>query len=154
MVRPPQFGTSLRDMGVEHSNAQTTKQVATAQQELQTPFTQEALSHYWDTFVATIDKKVYLKNTMVNCKPILQDNYYFEVCVHNPGQQDELTNNCIDILSYLRTQLKNTRIQMRVRIDEANQKHLAYTSAEKYEHLLKINPLLNDLKQEFGLVLD
>ena len=43
---------------------------------------------------------------------------------------------------------------MRVRIDEANQKHLAYTSAEKYEHLLKINPLLNDLKQEFGLVLD
>ena len=154
VVRPPQFGTSLRDMGVEHSNAQTTKQVATAQQELQTPFTQEALSHYWDTFVATIDKKVYLKNTMVNCKPILQDNYYFEVCVHNPGQQDELTNNCIDILSYLRTQLKNTRIQMRVRIDEANQKHLAYTSAEKYEHLLKINPLLNDLKQEFGLVLD
>ena len=90
----------------------------------------------------------------MNCKPVLKDNYYFEVCVHNPGQQDELTNSCIEILSFLRTQLKNTRIQMQVRIDEANQKHLAYTSAEKYEHLLKINPLLEDLKTEFGLILD
>ena len=84
----------------------------------------------------------------------MQDNYYFEVCVHNPGQQDELTNNCLDILSYLRGQLKNTRIQMRVRIDETNQKHLAYTSAEKYEHLLSINPVLAKLKDEFNLTLD
>jgi len=51
-------------------------------------------------------------------------------------------------------QLKNTRIQMRVRIDETNQKHLAYTSAEKYEHLLNINPVLAKLKDEFNLTLD
>mgnify|MGYP001522329792 FL=1 len=123
-------------------------------QEMQSPFSQEALVHYWDAYASAIDKKVYLKNTMINCKPVLQDNYYFEVCVHNPGQQDELTNNCIDILSYLRMQLKNTRIQMRVRIDETNQKHLAYTSAEKYEHLLNINPVLAKLKDEFNLTLD
>ena len=121
---------------------------------MQSPFSQEALVHYWDAYASAIDMKVYLKNSMINCKPVLQDNYYFEVCVHNPGQQDELTNYCIDILSYLRMQLKNTRIQMRVRIDETNQKHLAYTSAEKYEHLLNINPVLAKLKDEFNLTLD
>lgn len=61
-----------------------------------------------------IDKKVYLKNTMINCKPVLQENYFFEVGVHNPGQQDELSNGCVDLLNYLRAQLRNTRIQMRV----------------------------------------
>lgn len=58
--------------------------------------------------------------------------------MHNPGQQDELSNGCVDLLNYLRVQLKNTRIQMRVRIIEANEKHLAYTSTEKFEHLLSV----------------
>ena len=154
VARPPQFGTSIKEIGVEHPKAQATAQAATVVQEIQSPFSQEALVHYWDAYASAIDKKVYLKNTMINCKPALQDNYCFEVCVHNPGQQDELTNNCIDILSYLRMQLKNTRIQMRVRIDETNQKHLAYTSTEKYEHLLNINPVLAKLKDEFNLTLD
>lgn len=155
VARPPLFGTSIKEIGIEHPKAQTATQTATgAVQEMQNPFSQEALMHYWDAYASAIDKKVYLKNTMINCKPALQDNYYFEVCVHNPGQQDELTNNCIDILGYLRVQLKNTRIQMRVRIDETNQKHLAYTSAEKYEHLLNINPVLAKLKDEFNLTLD
>ena len=155
VARPPQFGTSIQEIGIEHPKAQAATLTATgAVQEMQNPFSQEALVHYWDAYASAIDKKVYLKNTMINCKPALQDNYYFEVCVHNPGQQDELTNNCIDILSYLRMQLKNTRIQMRVRIDETNQKHLAYTSAEKYEHLLNINPVLAKLKDEFNLTLD
>ena len=154
VARPPQFGTSIKEIGVEHPKAQATAQAATVVQEIQSPFSQEALVHYWDAYASAIDKKVYLKNTMINCKPALQDNYCFEVCVHNPGQQDELTNNCIDILSYLRVQLKNTRIQMRVRIDETNQKHVAYTSTEKYEHLLNINPVLAKLKDEFNLTLD
>ncbi|MDO4755134.1 MAG: DNA polymerase III subunit gamma/tau [Parabacteroides sp.] len=154
VTRPPQFGTSLRNMGVTQAQVQTNTVTVKAQQEQQSSFTQEALANCWDAFAASIDKKVYLKNTMLNCKPVLQDNFYFEVCVHNPGQQDELTNSCIDILSYLRTQLKNTRIQMRVRIEEANEKKLAYTSAEKYEHLLNINPLMADLRNEFGLVMD
>ncbi len=155
VARPPQFGTSIKEMGVEHPKAQAAAQAAAVVQDMQSPFSQEALVLCWDAYASAIDKKVYLKNTMINCKPALQqDGNCFEVCVHNPGQQDELTNNCIDILNYLRMQLKNTRIQMRVRIDETNQKHLAYTSAEKYEHLLSVNPVLARLKEEFNLTLD
>ena len=148
------MGISMKEIGVEKPKQQTVQQATTNVKEVVTPFDNDSLVREWDNYAATIDKKLDLKNTMINCKPVLQDNYYFEVCVHNPGQQDELTNNCIDILSYLRMQLKNTRIQMRVRIDETNQKHLAYTSAEKYEHLLNINPVLAKLKDEFNLTLD
>ena len=155
LARPPQFGTSLRDIGVEHTQVQATVQRSvTTAQDVASSFTQDDLLRCWDTFASSIDKKVYLKNTMINCKPTLQENYFFEVGVHNPGQQDELSNNCIEILSYLRVQLKNSRIQMRVRISESNEKHLAYTSVEKYEHLLSVNPVLSKLKDEFNLSLD
>lgn len=155
-VRPPQFGTSIKEMGAERIKSQNdVPQTATAPvQEEQNAFSQDALIHYWNAFADSIEKKVYLKNTMINCKPVLQDQSLFEVSVHNPGQQDELSNHCIDILSYLRTQLKNSRIQMRVRIEEVNEKHLAYTASEKYEHLLKINPILGKLREEFNLTLD
>ncbi len=57
-------------------------------------------------------------------------------------------------LQALRTQLKNGKIQLKIRIDEANEKRLAYTSAEKFELLNEINPLLSKLKDEFNLMFD
>ena len=152
--RPPQFGTSIKEIGVERPKEQTNVQTVDSVHDTRNTFTEPDLIRCWDAYAASIEKKVYLKNTMINCKPVLKEHFYFDVCVHNPGQQDELTNNCIDILNYLRTHLQNSHIQMRVQVDETNQKHLAYTATEKYEHLLKINPVLGKLKDEFNLTTD
>ena len=144
------MGISMKEIGVEKPIQQATTNV----KEVVTPFDNDSLVREWDNYAATIDKKVYLKNTMINCKPTLQENYYFEVAVHNPGQQEELINNAIHILPFLRQHLNNSRIQMRVRIVEGNEKHLAYTSTEKLELLMKINPTLGRLRDEFNLTLD
>ena len=148
------MGISMKEIGVEKPKQQTVQQATTNVKEVVTPFDNDSLVREWDNYAATIDKKVYLKNTMINCKPVLQDNYYFEVAVHNPGQQEELINNAIHILPFLRQHLNNSRIQMRVRIVEGNEKHLAYTSTEKLELLMKINPTLGRLRDEFNLTLD
>lgn len=147
------MGLSLKELSDNKPKESTTKAATpdTASNNVATAFDERELVAAWDGFAATIDKKVYLKNTMINCKPKLKENFCFEVAVHNPGQQEELFNNAIHILPFLRKQLNNTRIQMRVRIIEGNEKHLAYTSAEKYQHLLEINPLLAKLKDEFNL---
>ncbi len=154
--RPQHLGTSLKEIGVEKPKNQMGQQENRTVQEMVNQFTEEDLVRCWDAYATSgiIDKKVYLKNTMINCKPVLQENYFFEVGVHNPGQQDELSNGCVDLLNYLRAQLRNTRIQMRVRIIETNEKHLAYTATEKFEHLLTVNPVLGKLKDEFNLTLD
>lgn len=154
--RPQHLSTSLKEIGVEKPKNQMGQQENRTVQEMVNHFTEEDLVRCWDAYVTSgvIDKKVYLKNTMINCKPVLQENYFFEVGVHNPGQQDELSNNCVELLNYLRTQLRNTRIQMRIRIIETNEKHLAYTATEKFEHLLTVNPVLGKLKEEFNLTLD
>lgn len=148
------MGISMKEIGVEKPKQQTVQQTTTTVKEVITPFDNDTLVREWDNYTATIDKKVYLKNTMINCKPTLQENYYFEVAVHNPGQQEELINNAIHILPFLRQHLNNSRIQMRVRIVEGNEKHLAYTSTEKLELLMKINPTLGRLRDEFNLTLD
>lgn len=148
------MGLSMKEFGAEKPKEQVSQPSSAITQEIVTPFEEADLIGHWDAFAATIDQKVYLKNTMINCKPVLQEDYYFEVAVHNPGQQEELINNAIEILPYLRGCLNNTRIQMRVRIVEGNEKQLAYTSTEKLELLMKTNPTLARLREEFNLTLD
>ncbi|MDR0348925.1 MAG: hypothetical protein LBH90_05460 [Tannerella sp.] len=121
---------------------------------IENPFHQEDLTRCWNDYAEKLEKQAHLKNTMLNCLPVLLDTYQFEVVVHNPVQQDELANCCVDLLHVLRTELNNSSIQMLIRIDETNEKKQAYTSAEKYEHLHSINPLLSRLKDEFDLVID
>ena len=121
---------------------------------LVTPFTEEALVNAWKSFAEKLDKRVYLKNTLLNCLPKLTADFILEVKVLNPGQQETLFNAAVEILPYLRQQLQNSKIQMRVTVDESNEKHLAYTSTEKYNHLLAINPALGKLQSEFNLRTD
>jgi len=147
------MSTSLKSMSAEKPNEEVVENEGPAAEQL-TPFSEEDLNLHWNHYAETISTKVYLKNTIINCKPVIQEDFCFEVSVHNQGQQEELINNAIHILSYLRDHLKNTKIQMRVRISETNEKRLAYTSVEKYEHLLEINPLLEKLKDEFNLAID
>jgi DNA polymerase-3 subunit gamma/tau len=118
------------------------------------PFRSEDLIRCWDACAETIEKEIHLKNTMLSCKPVLQENAHFEVVVHNPVQKEELIGHSIKLLKSLRSQLNNKQVQMHIRIDESNEKHLAYTSTEKYEMLNQINPLLSRLKDEFDLMID
>ena len=148
------MGISMKEIGAEKSQQQVSQQSGVRIQDLKTPFDNASLVREWKNYANTVEEKVYLKNTMVNCEPTLQEDFYFEVLVYNPGQQDELINNAIYILPFLRKQLKNSHIQMRVRVDEANQRQLAYTAVEKMELLMKINPALVHLKEEFSLILD
>ena len=148
------MSTSLKNIAKAQMNTEGAQASTMSKADLQTPFTEEELIESWNAYANSTDKKIFLKNLMLNNPPKLQDNFYFEVVVHNPAMQEELFNNAINILGALRTRLKNTHIQMRVRISEGNEKHLAYTSAEKYEHLVEINPLLEKLAKEFDLRAD
>ena len=149
------MGISIKEIGKEKPQEQPqAAQGTTVASDMATPFDEAALIREWDNYAASLDKQVYLKNTMINCKPVLQENAYFEVAVYNPGQQEELANQAIHILPFLRQRLKNSHIQMRVRIVETNEKHLAYTSTEKLDLLMRINPTLGRLRDEFNLTLD
>ena len=121
---------------------------------LATPFNNDDLIRCWDAFADSLAHKPLLKNTMIHCKPALLDHCKFEVKVHNPAQQEELIGNSLELLKKIRAQLKNEQIQMLIRLDEINEKKAIYTSAEKFEFLNIMNPLLSKLKEEFDLTID
>lgn len=152
--RQPIMGISLKEIVQDKPKEDVNEGSGIKEETLKTAFVEADLVKYWEEFADSTGEKVYLRNTMINCQPVLQENFYFEVGVHNPGQQNELTANSIDILTFLRSKLKNTLLQMRIRIIETNEKNLAYTTTERYEHLLNQNPALARLKDEFNLMLD
>lgn len=154
--RIPHIPKSLKEMGSKKAKAEAQQGVPQPSADLSAAFTEEDLKRCWDAYAASerIGQKVYLKNTMINCKPTLKGGSVFEVGVYNPGQREELMGGSADLLQYLRTELKNTHIEMQVRVVETNDKHLAYTAAEKYAYLVGVNPVLAKLKDEFKLISD
>lgn len=147
------MGVSIKDLGKEKvsSGNRQMQPERPAAPETVASFSPDELVRCWNAFAGRIEEKVYLKNTMINCAPVLKEHFMFEVTVHNPGQRDELQHAATDILGFLRYNLHNTQIQMQIRIDETNTKRLAYTSAEKFNLLKDVNPVLSKLKDEFDL---
>ena len=145
--------TSLKSL-IKEPVTTTTQPIKPEILKQSTPFNEDDLMQYWDAFLETIADKAHLKNTMVNCKPVLLDNFQIEVKVHNPAQKEELLSNSLNLLKLLRTSLKNDLIQIRILIDENLEKKTVYTATEKFEFLHNINPLLSKLVEEFDLAID
>lgn len=116
-------------------------------------FTPLQLINEWKAYAEAIIEEHHLKNTMLNCLPNLLDNRTFEVVVNNPVQEQRLLEHKMDILYKLKAQLRNTQLQMQIRISEDNEKKLAFTPAEKFNLMMEENESLRRLKDEFGLEL-
>lgn len=120
----------------------------------QTPFSENDLHVAWKKYAGTLQEKVHLKNTMLNNLPVLKDNYEIEVSVFNPQQEEELTGNATSIMEFLRNDLNNASIQMKVSIMEEGAKRVAYTDKEKFDLMSSMNQNLYKLVKEFNLRLD
>ena len=153
----PHLGVTIKNIITPPSTSSVQEEevaVTVATATSQSGFTQASLVRCWDAYIDFAGEKVHLKNTMINSKPILLDNFVFEIVLHNPGQAEELLKNSYEILNFLRYNLKNDSIEMRTRISEANEKKLAFTTYEKYDLLLSINPTIAKLKEMFDLRID
>ncbi|MBL0343462.1 MAG: hypothetical protein IPP71_22965 [Bacteroidetes bacterium] len=86
---------------------------------------------------------------------MLIDSYIIEIPVDNPIQSNDIQENKIELLMWLKSQLKNTKIEIRPRVVAENElKETAYTPAEKFSKMAEKNPDLNQLRQQFDLELD
>jgi DNA polymerase-3 subunit gamma/tau len=152
--RPPKSTSlnSLVDRKTEETPPSPPSEPANRQEDK--PFGVEDLIRCWDAYAETFEEESLLKRTMRSYKPVLLENAHCEVTVCNQMQKEELISHSLQLLKRMREQLSNSKIQMHIRIDEANEKKRAFTSIEKYELLRRINPLLAKLKDEFDLLID
>ena len=69
-------------------------------------------------------------------------------------QEDLLHTEKVELLNFLRSELKNFGIDLQTKLLEQIQKKRLYTSNEKYLHMLEKNPNLEEFRKRFNLDLD
>lgn len=146
------LGISISAISKENNKQEETVEVK-EETVLSNSFTPLELINEWKIYAESLTEEHHLKNTMLNCLPDLLNRDTFEVVVNNPVQEQRLLDSALNILTSLREKLRNTNIQMKVRVTIENEKKLGFTSLEKYNLMVEQNDTLKKLKDEFGLEL-
>jgi DNA polymerase III subunit gamma/tau len=73
------------------------------------------------------------------------------ISLSNSIEEPLLAGMKTNLVTYLREQLKNSSIQVNSILKEISKTRMAYTNKEKFDSLAEKNPLLNVLKEKFGL---
>jgi DNA polymerase-3 subunit gamma/tau len=119
-------------------------------------FNSDMMLNYWNSYAekSKKDGKINIFTILTAYTPVLLENYIIELPIENKIQEDLLSSEKVDLLNFLRVQLKNFSIDLQTKQIEQTQKKRLYTSSEKYEHMLQKNPHLEEFKRKFNLDLD
>jgi hypothetical protein len=113
-------------------------------------FTVEQLKEKWERFVQTLGSRPNLQSTLANV-PEVSESYQLLLEIDNSVQEDLINTVKPELVSYLRKELKNSKIQLITKISQTEKEKIIYTDQEKYLEMLKKNPQLEQLKQKFNL---
>lgn len=119
-------------------------------------FSQEDFLKAWSGYSQQVKalNKMKLAALMDNYTPIVKENFRVELEVESKLLIDELLHEKVDLMNYLRTQLKNFQITLEPILTEVAQEKKLYTSKDKYNHLVEKNPKLEEFRKVFNLEID
>ena len=116
-------------------------------------FTQETLSSLWKAY--TEEKNNLGENNIAALlemsKPKLLSNHKILLKTTSSLSKVELTKELPPLLSHLSLALNNYKITLEIVVETTKHKEYIYGVKEKYEYLMKINPQIEVLKNEFDL---
>jgi DNA polymerase-3 subunit gamma/tau len=118
-----------------------------------TSFTEEEMQKHWNDFVAKIDaegKKILASNLHTDVPKLLNDHTIW-IELPNNTMKKEVERDQYDLMLYLKEQLNNHFITLKITVNEGAAKKYAFTPQEKYEKLREKNPIIDKLRQEFDL---
>ena len=116
-------------------------------------FTQETLSSLWKAYAK--EKNNIGENNIAALlemsQPKLLSNHKILLKTTSSLSKVELTKELPPLLSHLSSALNNYKITVEIELDTTKNKEYVYGVKEKYEYLMKINPQIEVLKDEFDL---
>ena len=117
------------------------------------PFTEEQLLSFWDIYknkkFENGDQNI---GSLLNIsKPVFNTETEIQFSVPSDMNKVELEREFTEFIPYLRKNLHNYDLSIKVIVDEKTEKIFIYTSEEKYERLKEINPAIDLLRKEFDL---
>ncbi|MDR0938930.1 MAG: DNA polymerase III subunit gamma/tau [Mediterranea sp.] len=151
---------SLSVPSVPTSPAQTTSAVAPSSPAASAPeedraFDQSALMRYWMEYANRLpQEQTAIASKMAVLHPVLlPDSTTFEIVAENDIVAKDFTALIPELRPFLRERLKNSKVEMKVRISE-EKATIAVTRPQKFHLMAQKNSALTQLKKEFGLEFD
>ena len=116
-------------------------------------FTEKEMQKHWADFVKKLDdkgKKILASNLNADI-PKLRSETVIWIELPNSTMKKEVEREQSLMLNYLKSQLNNYDISLRITVNEETSKKFAFTPEEKYEKLKEKNPAIDLLRKEFDL---
>jgi len=106
----------------------------------------------WSTFAEKMknESRITIYTIMTASTPRL-DGTVIEIDVENMVQMEQIKESKIDILNYLRVELRNFALDLKAVQVEQTRSLKPYTSQEKYQAMAAKNPALETLRKTFNL---
>ncbi len=143
---------SLR--GLSTSSPSATPAAVQPVQEQNDAFDDSALRRTWNTFIQSIPAEKLLATAMHTSQVELQGRTQVLLIVPNEEQKQRIASNQDRILSFLKTQLRNSHITIEYEVNEVQGIRRAFTPREKLEEIRKSHPeTVTALINTFGLEL-
>lgn len=117
------------------------------------PFTTDELMKSWEAYIHKLDEtgKKIMASNLSSDRPKIIDNTTLWIELPNGTMKKEIEREQYHLLSYLRKELNNYSIDLKITVNEEIAKKYAYTPEEKYQKLREINPAIDLLRKEFDL---
>jgi DNA polymerase-3 subunit gamma/tau len=116
-------------------------------------FTIEDLLKHWESYIQKLDKagKKIMASNLSSDKPKIVDQTQIFIELPNGTMKKEIEREQFELLKFLRKELNNYSIELKINVNEEIAKKFAYTPEEKYQKLREINPAIDLLRKEFDL---
>lgn len=119
-------------------------------------FTEEEFLQCWGKLAKKIadsddEGKTMIYAALTTHKPKLMENNQVLVKVDNLSQLEEVKHKRTELHEFLRHQLKNGSLEIKLEVVKNKKEKKAYTQDEKFKVMVEKNPDLLELKKRFGL---
>ena len=116
-------------------------------------FTEADMQKYWNAYVDKLDQqgKKIMASNLHSDVPRLKQETTIWIELPNDTMKKEIEREQGPLLEFLKSNLQNYAIELKISVNEATAKKFAFTPEEKYEKLKEKNPAIELLRKEFDL---
>jgi DNA polymerase-3 subunit gamma/tau len=150
---------SIKDMSSNHQNETEDKtQMAedkNIEYNISNLFTLEQLETAWDEYSESLHNLMpHLSATLKKHRPVLKEDFLIEFCVDNKVLAEDLTQKRNELLEFLTSRLKNTKIHLQIIVPDHPIGVKPYTDREKFGRMAEKNPDLLKLREQLDLEIE
>lgn len=146
-------GLSLSSLKVKKEHKNKVVSVSEDKEVRDNEVNQESIEEHWKKFteIITVNGERNMVALLQLNLPRLKNKVEIHYAVPNDTNRVELEKNSKELMGYLRDQLSNDALTLKLYLELNEEKKFIYTNEEKYKTLSEKNPNLEQFKKKFNL---